>query len=252
MIIDVHVHLGIDYTFDEDFKKELLIEKMNRYAVDVQIVQPGTCFDLKTVVQQHNAIAELCREYPGRFFGMANPGPHLEGGAYEDEIARCVEELGFVGIKLHPLASGVDPSSRAGRRAFDAARRHGIPVMVHTGSGAPFADPVRLIDLANEYRDIKIIMAHCGMLFFAANAGQVFASCKNVYGDTSWVPGFLLREWIRSYGPRLMLASDLAENMGTELAKIRTYGFTEQEQELILGKTAFEVFNLKGRITNAS
>ncbi len=252
MIIDVHVHLGMDYTFDEEFPKKLLIEKMERYNVDAQIVQPGTCFDLDTVKTQHNAIAELCREHPGRFFGMANPGPHLAGSAYEDEITRCVKELGFVAIKLHPLASGVDPASKAGRRAFDAARKHTVPLMVHTGSGVPFADPVRLIDLAKEYEDVKIIMAHCGMLVFAGNAAQVFASCKNVYGDTSWVPGFLLKEWIRTYGPRLMLASDLAENMGTELAKIKTYGFTQEEQELILGKTALEVFNLKDRVVNAS
>jgi predicted TIM-barrel fold metal-dependent hydrolase len=81
--------------------------------VDVQIVQPGTCHDLRTVRgQHHDAIAGLCAEFPGRFFGMANPSPHLPPEVYADEVARCFLELGFTSIKLHPMAHGVNPASR--------------------------------------------------------------------------------------------------------------------------------------------
>ena len=68
MIVDVHVHLGFDYTFDEDFSRKEIIEKIEAYGVDVQIVQPGTCRDLETVIQQHNKIASLCKEYPKKFY----------------------------------------------------------------------------------------------------------------------------------------------------------------------------------------
>jgi len=117
--------------------------------------------------------------------------------------------------------------------------------MVHTGSGMPFASPVNLIGIAKEYPDVKIIMAHCGMSLLADEAAEAMASCPNIYGDTSWTKGFLIRKWVRKYGSRMMLASGHAENIGTELAKIRTYGFTEDKQESILGKTALEVFKLK-------
>jgi len=245
MIVDVHVHLGWDYTFDQEFKREYLIEKMEKHLVDVQVVQPGTCHDLETVRAQHDAIAELCRERPGRFFGMANPSPHLPRDLYLGEIARCVEEMGFTSIKLHPMASGVNPASRSGRKAFDAGRKHAVPVMVHTGSGFPFADPAGLLTIAQEYADVSIVMAHCGMLVFSGNAEKVLERCPNVYGDTTWTPGFLILQWVKAFGPRMMFASDLADNTAAELEKIRTCGLGGEEIDRVLGGTAIEVFGLK-------
>jgi predicted TIM-barrel fold metal-dependent hydrolase len=247
MIVDVHCHLGWDNTFDEDFKKSELLEKMKTQGVDVQIVQPGTCHDLQTVRGQHDAIAELCGEFPWRFFGMANPSPHLPPEAYAGEIARCVGELGFIAIKLHPMAHGVNPDSRSGRKVFEAARRHGIPVMVHTGSGFPFADPMSLLKIAKEYPDVKIVMAHSGMLVFSGNAAKVFEACPNVYGDSTWTPGFLVKDWTRAYGPRIMFASDHADNTPAEIEKIKTCGLNEQEQRQVFSETAVSVFNLKNR-----
>jgi len=69
-------------------------------------------------------------------------------------------------------------------------------------------------------------------------------SCPNIYADTSWAPGYLLLSWVRKYPSRLMFASDLADNFETELTKVKTYGFTEQEQQSILEDTAKNVFNL--------
>ena len=244
MIVDVHVHLGYDYTFDENFSSDEIIEKIDVYGVDVQIVQPGTCHDLESVRLEHDAIAALCREHPGRFYGMANPSPHLKAEKYFGEISRCVEELGFRAIKLHPLAHGVNPNSKAGKRAFDAAREHCIPLMVHTGAGVPFAGPVNLIDLAKEYAELKIIMAHCGQIVFANEAAAVFAACDNVYADTSWTPGFFIKNWIRTHGPRFMLGTDHADNTGTELAKIRTVGLDPDEENAVLGETGRDVFSI--------
>ena len=245
MIVDVHVHLGYDYTFDEDFTREEIVEKVDTFGIDIQIVQPGTCHDLETVTKQHNDIASLCKEYPGKFYGMANPSPHLSQEKYEKEIARCIEELGFVAIKLNTVAHGVNPNTKDGRKTFEAARKYDVPLMVHTGAGVPFAGPVNLIGLAKEYTDVKIIMAHCGMLIFSNEAVAVFDVCENVYGDSSWSPGFFIKNWIRTYGHRIMLGTDHADNTGTELAKIRTVGLTSEEQESVLGGTAKKLFNLE-------
>jgi uncharacterized protein len=247
MIIDVHTHMGWDFTFEKEFRRELLIDKMDNHGVDLQIVQPGTTHDAENAKLQHDNIAKLCKEYPGRFLGMANPNPHLGGLAYEDEIARCVEELGFVAIKLHTLATAVRPDSMAGRKVFEAARKHGIPVMVHTGTGLPFAAPVNLIPVAKEYPDVDIIMAHLGTMLLADEANTALAAYSNIYGDTSWTAGHYLLNWTRAYGPRLMFASDLGENLETELAKIRTYSFTETERRSILETTALKVFKLTKR-----
>ena len=245
MIIDVHSHLGWDYTFDENFTREDLISKLDNSNADIQIVQPGTCHDISQVKIEHDNISKLCKDFPGQFFGMANPNPHLDSRTYIDEISRCIEELGFIAIKIHPLASGINPSSRSGRKVFDAARKYMVPVMVHTGSGIPFAGPVNIIKLAKEYSDLKIIMAHCGQIILANEAETVFNLCPNVYGDTSWTPGFIIRKWISKHGNRIMLGSDHADNLMTELTKISTAGLTDDEREFILSKTAMDVFKLE-------
>jgi predicted TIM-barrel fold metal-dependent hydrolase len=250
MIIDVHVHMGWDYTFDEDFTKRELLEKMEQHHVDVQVVQPGSCHSIERVREQHDTIAGLCKEYPGHFFGMANPSPHLDASVYRDEIRRCIEELGFIAIKLHPMAFGVNPGSESGRKSFEAARTFDVPLMVHTGSGVPFAGPINLLGLSEQYSDVRIIMAHCGQIVFANEAAAVLGRCENVYADTSWSPGFLLREWTRAFGHRMMLGSDHADNTGTEIAKIRTSHFTEEEQTAIFETTALNVFALSGRASS--
>ena len=130
MIVDVHVHLGWDFTFDEEFPKEELIDKMNDYDVTVQIVQPGTCHDLPTVQAQHNTIAALCKEYPGQFFGMAHPSPHLTGSAYQDDHAgfhirkKCVllglvEPVDFIHENVGPSLSFAEIATRFGHDIFN-------------------------------------------------------------------------------------------------------------------------------------
>ena len=242
MIIDVHCHLGWDFTFDEDFKKEYLIEKMD--YVDVQIVQPGTTHNIEDARRQHDDIAALCREYPGRFLGMAAPNPHLPAGQYEDEIARCVGELGFVGIKLHTYAAAVHPNGKAGRRVFGAARKHGVPVMIHTGSGLPFASPINIINPAKDFPDVKMIMAHLGTMLLADEVDVAFGQCANIYGDTSWTAGYLLRRYTDGFGDRLMLASDMADNLQTEIAKVGSIGLSADGQNAIMYGTAKKVFNI--------
>lgn len=177
MIVDVHVHLGYDYTFDKDFTREEIVEKADALGVDIQIIQPGICHDIETVRKQHDDIASFCREYPKKFYGMANPSPHLPKDQYEDEISRCVEKLGFVAIKLNTIAHGVNPNTQAGRKAFEAAQKQDIHLMVHTCAGVPFAGAINLICLAKEYHELKIIMAHCGVMLFAKEAVAVFDAC---------------------------------------------------------------------------
>jgi len=242
MIIDVHCHLGWDYTFDEGFAREQLIRKMEK--VDIQIVQPGTTHNLADARKQHDDIAALCKEFPGRFYGMAAPNPHLPAGQYEDEIARCVKELGFIGIKMHAYGAAVHPNGTAGRRVLSEGRKHNVPVMIHTGSGMPFASPINALNAAKDFPDVPIVLAHLGAILLADEIDFIFEQCPNVYGDASWAPSYIVRRLIRAYGDRLMLASDHGDNLETELEKIATIGLTKEEQDGILYKAAAKVYKI--------
>ncbi len=245
MIVDAHTHLGQDTVFEEDFTLERLLKGMETGKVDASIVQPGTTFDLKTVREQHNVIAELSKKMPNRIFGMANPSPHLPTPEYRRELERCVDKLGFVAVKLHPLAHAVNPNLSVGRKVFQTASDLGVTVMVHTGAGVPWALPSAIIPIAQEFRNLKIVLAHCGSSIFSGEAALAAQLCPNVYLETSWLPNLSIYNYCKSIGAdRVMFGSDCGENVATELVKYRTMGLAEEELEWCLGKTATKVFNL--------
>ena len=243
MIIDAHAHLGYDEIFDEDFTEAELLESQRTNGIDVMLVQPSIVHDLATVQAYHNAIADLVHRYPGRFYGIANPNPHLPGKAYEEEVTRCLTELGFIGIKLHPFGHAVNPTGRHGRRVFQLAAQLQVPLIVHTGAGLPWAAPALLAPMAEAYPQLSIIVAHAGGGICTGEAGQLAARFANVYLEPSWVGGFHVREWVRQFGPqRVLFGSDHADNAATELAKFRTIGLTDDELTWVLGRSAATIF----------
>ena len=245
MIVDAHAHLGYDQVFDVDFTADDLLRSQAANGIDVTLVQPATAHDLETVQRYHDAIADLAARHPGRFRGIANPNPHLTGDCYARELERCVGDLGFVGVKLHPAAHALNPAGRAGRAAFELVHALGVPVMVHTGSGIPWSAPSLLGPLARQYPMMPIVVAHAGGMILAGEAGQLAAEHPNVYLECSWVGGFVVLGWARELGAsRLMLGSDHAENAATELTKFRTAGLTADELAWALGGTAAAVFRL--------
>lgn len=245
MIIDVHAHLGNDRVFDEMFSEEEQWEKIKQFGVDFTILQPALVHTLEEAKEQHDTIATLCKKHPDKFAGMANPNPHLKDQDYENEVKRCINDLGFVGIKIHPYAHGVNPTGRDGQKVIELARELKVPVMMHTGSGLPFASPINAIPLAQKFPDVQIIIAHCGMMVLANETFIAMKNYENLYADISWTGGFIIREWVHALGAnRFMFATDHADNCGTELTKVRTSGLTEVEQDWILAKTAIKVFKL--------
>jgi hypothetical protein len=127
MIVDTHTHLGFDEVFDEDFTEDALLASQEQNRIDCSLVQPGTVHDLGSAQRQHDAIADLAARLPTRFYGIANPNPHLPDREYTREVLRCIEELAFVGLKIHPFAHAVNPLGRHGQAAFRLETRPGTP-----------------------------------------------------------------------------------------------------------------------------
>jgi predicted TIM-barrel fold metal-dependent hydrolase len=243
MIIDVHAHMGWDQVFDEEFTAQDLLAKHKLFGISRTIVQPASCHTLESVQKQHTAIAELAKKHPGEFQGMANPNPHLPDAEYEAELKRCVLELGFVGVKIHTFAHSVVPGGRDGRKVFRLAQQLKIPVMVHTGPGIPFANPSLLIPVARDFPDVTVVMAHCGLMISAAEVPIVLDLCPNVVADVTWTGAFLVRHWVHQFGAqRFMYGSDHADNAGTELAKVRECGLTDEQENLLLSGNAIRVY----------
>jgi predicted TIM-barrel fold metal-dependent hydrolase len=176
---------------------------------------------------------------------MASINPHFTRDDYHGEAVRCIRRLGFVGIKLTPVAHAVNPGSNDGRFVFETAAELGVPVMVHTGAGMPFADPSKLLDVIPDFREIPIILAHAGTDMLFSQALYLARVYENVYLEPSWLNVLNIEACLKTVGSRkMMFSSDHAVNIPVELAKYKAAARRAEDLENILYKTAAAVFRL--------
>lgn len=243
-VIDSHQHLGDCRVFDAFVSVGEVLTAIDVHGLKGVLLQPFPgAADPRRI---HDQIAELEIRTDHRVRGIVSVSPHSPGDALEIEAERCVLELGFVAIKLHTLGHAVDPLSSDGSRVFALGRRLHVPVMVHTGgAGAPFASPSHCLQVARDYPDAPIILAHAGMSVATKEAGLIAADCPNVWLETSWC-SVLDLAWLRTFvGPsRLLFGSDATANIDVELHKYEQAGFSSAELALCLGKNAAKVFGL--------
>jgi len=121
---------------------------------------------------------ERCNEYlgacqaaqPERIIAFGSVNPKYRGPAQAvEELGRAVEVHGVQGVKLYPMYQHWSPADRElAFPVFAAARDLGIPVMVHQAGSTridakmEFARPALLDDIGREFRDLRLIIAHCG------------------------------------------------------------------------------------------
>lgn len=248
-VVDAHAHLGECCVFGLLSTEEQLLRRMDESGVDATIVQPFP--GATNAAETHDRIAEMCAKHPGRFFGLANVSPHGDHDAYRREIERCVRDLNFVGVKLHTIGHGVNPLSEDGDLVFSTAHELGIPAMVHTGPGIPFALPSLCIPAAQKYPGLKIVLAHAGFSVFSAEAQVAASVCGNLYLETSWCIGEDIRWMISTIGQdRVMMGSDLTTNVPVEVAKYRALDLEPEVYDKAMGGNAVEVFKLSLRGEN--
>lgn len=258
-IVDAHVHLGRDVLHGRDTTGSDVIEAMDRSGVDAAVVQPGhDNTHPGAMVQAHDAIAVLARDYPGRVFGVCAPNPHLTPADYEAEVRRCVVDLRFVGVKVHPVVHAWHPLGRDGAHPFKVAGELGIPVMVHTGTGMPFSLPITLLPVARQFPAVRIILAHAGAAYYGNECLLVAQECPNVYLETSRGADMrTIRKFVKTLGAdRILFGSDGLDEMVHALwmyrhsvtRELHWEGLTDAELGACLGDTACRVFGIGSRL----
>ena len=101
------------------------------------------------------------------FFGMDPRRPDA-ASLFE----KGLKEWGIKGIKLHPTV-GFYPHDRACYPLYEKCVEYGVPVISHTGPmGSPlysrFAMPIEFDEVAADFPDMTLIMAHSGQGHLAA------------------------------------------------------------------------------------
>jgi hypothetical protein len=243
MIIDTHQHLGRSLFTGVVTTSGDLLAAMDECGIDQALVMPQpTREDIR---QYHDEIARACAESSGRLVGMASIDPWLETRAYQEEARRCLEGHGFVALKLHPLAHNIASNHPEAEKVFRTADELGVPVIVHTGLGCPWALPSLCIPPARKYRRVPVILAHAGWGVYSAEAVVAAEVCENIVLEPSWCPTYVVHKLVSAFGAeRVLFGSDHVTNMPVELAKYRAIGLSESQRTAIFADNPRRVFRL--------
>ncbi len=187
-----------------DLTGEQLIQDMDEAGVDKVMIMPidwGLVPAFRDsppmdIWDQHVLHAEVAGKYPGRMVTFACIDPRRPNAV--ELLQRAVSELGVVGLKIHP-AAGFFPNDPVVYPMYHKALDLGLPVMVHTGPEpkplySRHCQPVYLDDVAADFPDLTIIMAHAGLSAWWQEAAGIASVCPNIYLDISgWQPSARLR-----------------------------------------------------------
>lgn len=240
-IFDSHTHIGYGMHSGRRQTADQLLREMDRFGVDRALVIPFP------IVEDHRAahdeIAAAVRAHPDRLSGAACVNPFTP--QFRDELKRCKQELGFVAMKLQPQYQAVNPQWESSLFVYEAALEHCWPLIVHTGSGIPYALPSLQIVPAQRYPELKIVLAHCGGGgIFKGEAILAATLCQNIYLElSSLMPHDILEVLKNVPSHRLLAGSDLVESTRVELSKYFLMDLEEATQADILWNTAAGLFS---------
>jgi hypothetical protein len=156
-------------------------------------------------------VAAYARDFPDRLkpFGSVHP---LHAPDCKKEAERLLSRLELSGIKIHPPHQGFAPNAyrethrfRGLRHVYAAAERHRVPVMVHTGTSvfpgarSRLGDPMLVDDVAVDFPDLRIVLAHGGRPLWCDAAFFLARRHRNVLVDLSSIPP----RHVPRYFPRL-------------------------------------------------
>lgn len=151
---------------------------------------------------KNEEVAEIAAENSDILIPFASIDP-WKGKMGVREARRLIREFGIKGFKFHPTFQGFYPNDRMAYPLYEAIQDEGGIALFHTGqtgvgSGMrggngmrlKFSNPMYLDDVAVDFPDLKIIMAHPSFPW----QEEALAVCQhkpNVYIDLSgWSPKY--------------------------------------------------------------
>lgn len=204
---DAHMHVHEIPGHPWDSPPERAIAVMDAAGISRAVIMPYTEIDHESVELLHQGAAWSAR-FPGRFLLFARLHPH-EGGGAAELLHQAVAELGYVGLKLHPVGSRIAPTDPRTVGLVRAAAALGLPTLFHCGD-EELTLPDDIGPLAEKVPEAQIILGHAGGYFHVEDALNWAKRCPNVHLEISATPDLrTLRRMMDEVGPdRLLFGSD--------------------------------------------
>lgn len=136
-------------------------------------------------------VSEYVARHPDRLIGFSGIDPADPVEAVR-QMRFAHDELKMRGVGMSPAAQNFHPCHTNAKTCYEAASGLGMPVLFHTGlRDAPecvmqYAQSVLLDEVAREFPDLKIIIAHMGFPWVNETI-VLLAKHPNVFADISWL-----------------------------------------------------------------
>ncbi len=146
----------------------------------------------------NEVIADYARQHPEKIEGWASVDPGRADCL--EHLEYCISDLGLKGLKLAPAYQLFDPMDRRHYPLYRKCQALGLPILWHQGTTFPrkarirWSLPLQLEDIALEFPDLKMILAHIGHPW-EADTIVLIRKAPNLYADMSAIHFRAWRYW---------------------------------------------------------
>jgi predicted TIM-barrel fold metal-dependent hydrolase len=190
----------------------------------------------------------------GRLIPFASINPYLTNDLAA-ELDRQVAEAGFRGLKLYPVYQHHYVNEPRLYPLYARAQALGIPVLVHTGSSVfkgariKYGDPLHLDDVALDFPELTLVMAHSGRPFWYEQAFWMARRHPNVYMEVSGLPAKKLLDYfpdLERQADKVIYGSDWPgyPDLRRNVDAILDLPLKDETKEKILWRNAARVLHL--------
>lgn len=204
---------------------------------------------------------DYARADPDRLVAVGSVLPRLQPDA--GKKVRELAARGLRGVKLHPPHQLFAPNSYAPDQGgdrnlaslYEACQELKLPIIFHTGTsifpGARnrYAEPLLIEDVAVDYPDLTLVLAHGGRPFWTEQAMFLARRFRHVYLEISGVPPDKLLQYfpdLERLAPKALFGSDWpgpgVKDVAKNLEQFRACGLTRGAVETILTRNPDAVF----------
>ena len=258
MVIDFHTHAfpekiakraiqslvagcNGEYTPCSDGTVSGLVNNMDKFGVDVSVVQPVVTKPSQTFTLNNWAKEITCDKLI--YFGGIHPGT--------DDYKRDIDficELGLPGIKLHPEYQQFYVDDPNMLKIYDYALSKGLIILFHAGYDPAYPPPIhsspkQFAEVSKQMRGGIMVAAHLGGQR-QWNEVEEYLVGTDMYMDTSmgmnYYPHDQFVRIVKNHGAdKILFGSDSPwSRAGEEIEALNSLSLTQEEKDLILYKNA--------------
>lgn len=229
MIIDTHTHVQRVPGSFWDSPPERLIRLMDEANVEKSVIMSYGGAPPEISVDY---IDECVKNWPERMIGYANLDPRDEQKV-SSLLHYAVKNLGFKGLKLHPVAYELHPVNPLSIKILKKAAELCVPVLFHCGD-EEYTLPLQIAMASALCPETIMILGHMGGYFHVKDAINVAETYRNIILETSAMPyPYMVKEAVKRIGSeRILFASDGPGcTPELDIIKVRRAGLSEDEEK---------------------